>query len=405
MPGFSDSVMYADNVRFDGADYPGQVTLDGQLIIGSTVAPNLRIGLLGAGTNIAVTNGAGTVSIATIADPIFDTVTINNPPTLNAHAATKAYVDAIAAGLTFKSTVLATTTAALNATYANGVLGVGATLTNAGALGAFSTDGQFPALTQRILVKDQVNTFENGIYTVTVVGDGATPWVLTRAVDYDTAAEMPIGSVIPVQTGTAEANTLWLQNTIVTTIGVDAISYQEFQSPPITTTQHAVLIGALYDRVANVGPLTNGQLVIGSTGVAPVAATLTAGVGVAITNGAGSIQISCAGTGTTWSVIAADQPAVAGNGYFCNKAGTLALTLPAASVVGDTIEVANINVAAGIQFIQAAGQQIYIGNQSTTLGVGGTLTSTAVGDSLKVVCMAVNTLWQVVSSMGSWTVV
>ncbi len=38
--------------------------------------------------------------------------------------------------------------------------------------------------------------------------------------------------------------------------------------------------------------LTNGQILIGSTGAAPVAATLTAGTGVTITNAAGSITIA-----------------------------------------------------------------------------------------------------------------
>jgi hypothetical protein len=46
---------------------------------------------------------------------------------------------------------------------------------------------------------------------------------------------------------------------------------------------------------AGVGPLTNGQLVVGSTGAAPQAQTLSAGAGIAITNGAGSITIAATG--------------------------------------------------------------------------------------------------------------
>jgi hypothetical protein len=42
----------------------------------------------------------------------------------------------------------------------------------------------------------------------------------------------------------------------------------------------------------SVGPLTNGQVLIGSTGNAPQAAQLSAGTGIAITNGPGSIMIS-----------------------------------------------------------------------------------------------------------------
>jgi hypothetical protein len=44
--------------------------------------------------------------------------------------------------------------------------------------------------------------------------------------------------------------------------------------------------------LGGVGPLANGQLVIGATGGAPQAKTLTAGANIAIANGAGSITIS-----------------------------------------------------------------------------------------------------------------
>jgi hypothetical protein len=43
---YNGSIMFADNVRFDGAEQPGQVTTDGQLLIGSTTAPNIRVGIL-----------------------------------------------------------------------------------------------------------------------------------------------------------------------------------------------------------------------------------------------------------------------------------------------------------------------------------------------------------------------
>src|SRR5690348_11545243 len=44
-----------------------------------------------------------------------------------------------------------------------------------------------------------------------------------------------------------------------------------------------------------VGPLTNGQVVIGSTSNAPQASTLTAGPGITITNGIGSVTIGSTG--------------------------------------------------------------------------------------------------------------
>lgn len=54
--------------------------------------------------------------------------------------------------------------------------------------------------------------------------------------------------------------------------------------------------------------LTNGQLLIGSTGNAPVAATLTAGTGVSITNSAGSITINATGSGGTVTNVTGTAP-------------------------------------------------------------------------------------------------
>jgi hypothetical protein len=48
--------------------------------------------------------------------------------------------------------------------------------------------------------------------------------------------------------------------------------------------------------VVSTAALTNGQLLIGSTGAAAVAAAITAGAGIAVTNGAGSISIAASGT-------------------------------------------------------------------------------------------------------------
>ena len=64
-----------------------------------------------------------------------------------------------------------------------------------------------------------------------------------------------------------------------------------------TTTLHGIQIGAASNGLTS-QVLTNGQLLIGSTGAAPVAATLTAGTGVSITNGAGSITINSTGGGS-----------------------------------------------------------------------------------------------------------
>lgn len=146
----------------------------------------------------------------------------------------------------------------------------------------------------------------------------------------------------------------------------------------------------------------NRAFIAGIYGVTP-ADPVVASVIIDVNGQLGSQAVSP--IGTTWSVITVDQTAAINNGYFIDKVGTLFLALPAVSAVGDIIEVANINSTTGTRITQAAGEQIFIASLSTTLGVGGTLTSTLVGDTLKLVCRTANTTWQCVAMIGNWTVV
>jgi hypothetical protein len=92
---------------------------------------------------------------------------------------------------------------------------------------------------------------------------------------------------------------------------------------------------------AGVGPLTNGQLVVGSTGAAPQAAALTAGSGIAITNGPGTITITASGGPTgLYSQVMSATPTSAGIGLtnwlnqgsatVTDSAVGIAMALPAA---------------------------------------------------------------------------
>lgn len=59
----------------------------------------------------------------------------------------------------------------------------------------------------------------------------------------------------------------------------------------VSLTNHGILIGEGLNPINSI-PLTNGQLLIGSTGIDPVAATLTPGTGISIVSAPGSITIS-----------------------------------------------------------------------------------------------------------------
>jgi hypothetical protein len=138
-------------------------------------------------------------------------------PTTNLGLATKQYVDAVVTQINYHESVVAATTANLTATYSNGSSGVGATLTNSGTQAAFSIDGVSPALNARVLIKDQTTQTQNGIYTLTTVGNGSTNWVLTRATDADNnpTGEMKNGDELFCSGGTVNANKSFINSTTV----------------------------------------------------------------------------------------------------------------------------------------------------------------------------------------------
>lgn len=97
-----------------------------------------------------------------------------------------------------------TTNVALPAcTYANGTSGVGATLT-ANANGTIvNLDSQTPAVNDLVLVIHQAAPLQNGLYKVTSVGSGSTPWVLTRDVNLDANTDFTNGATVTVARGNA----------------------------------------------------------------------------------------------------------------------------------------------------------------------------------------------------------
>ena len=212
---------------------------------------------LGTSTPNAIATGTGSAGSATVPSKEDHThaftpstnlsmqgfkLTAVGTPTVSTDAATKQYVDDVAQGLNIHAASYAATTANLNATYSNGTSGVGATLTNAGTQAAFTTDGTTPSLNDRILVKDQTTTSQNGIYTLTTVGSGSTNWVLTRAVDFDTPVEIAGGDFTFVDNGTTLANTGWVQVDEVNTVGTDPIIWQQFSGAGTYTASNGVLL-------------------------------------------------------------------------------------------------------------------------------------------------------------------
>jgi len=227
-------------------------------------------------------------------------------PTLPLQAATKEYVDTIAsASIHYHDPVRVESPINLNATYNNGTSGVGATLTNAGTQVALVIDGVTVATNDRVLVYQQTNQTQNGVYVVTNTGSGSTNWVLTRSDDTDSYGPsdpdaLGAGDAFFVQQGATGAGELYVCNTPGTiTFGTTNITFSQIAATAVYTAGSGLtLTGTEFSNAApdQVVTLTQGGATT-ITGTYPnftitsTDTTYSAGGGIGL-------------TGTTFSVAA-----------------------------------------------------------------------------------------------------
>jgi hypothetical protein len=206
-----------------------------------------KVEIGGNGTNVVTFTEINTTNL------VANTVTLT-AGTISTNAANatditnKTYVDSLfSTGITYHAPVLVESPTALIATYnqpGGAGNGVGATLTNSGANVALSIDGVSLSNTARVLVYQQSNAVQNGVYTVTNPGAPDAPgpgaaWVLTRATDADTYGvgdpnKLGQGDAFFVQSGNTGAGETYILNTVGTiTFGTTNLTFAQISSAQV----------------------------------------------------------------------------------------------------------------------------------------------------------------------------
>jgi len=182
-------------------------------------------------------------------------LTLHAEPTDALHAATKSYVDAVSQGLHIHESARVATTANVNL--------------STGLEPGDVVDGVTLAQGDRILVKEQTNAAQNGIYVVQASG------AAVRATDFDEPAEVDGGDFIFVNSGTLYGDTGWVQVTdSVTVIGTDPIEFTQFSGagtyiagPGLTLTGNEFAIGNSVVTLDEEQTLSNKSISLGTNTV------------------------------------------------------------------------------------------------------------------------------------------
>lgn len=329
---------------------------------------------------------AGNVSLSATGNIILTANTwINNvnDPIQAQDVATKFYVDSVASGLKVLTAAQLGTTEDL-ATYTGATVtytqpgpeGVGATLELTGN-SLTSLDGEPVLSGMRLLIKNQANAVENGVYVTS-----ANLYVITRALDADTNASLDGGAFIFVNAGATQAATQWVQTTDNVVIGTSNVVFTQFGGAGTYTagtglgldgTQFylantAVSPGA-YGNATHISTFTvNQQGQLTAANVVGVTAPAAALVGNTLASGVVNSSLTNVGVLTDLSVAGN----VVGNNLVMNYGSITSLT-GTTVITSNTVNAITVSASGNI----TAADTVYAGAVYANVGGGPSLVLTA----------------------------
>jgi hypothetical protein len=203
-----------------------------------------------AGTVSAVTTGSDSLTVNSHPFDTGDRVFISSTGTLpgGLSALTEYFVidtgaNTIKLALT-KADAIATTAIDITSTGSGTIVVAHTKYLEATGNGLLSLDGENVVQGDRVLLKDQTIAFQNGIYTVTVVGDGSTAAVLTRAADANEQGELEAGSFTFIFEGATQAGIAFVQIESNPLFDTDPLTWTIFSAAaiPINSVENDRLV-------------------------------------------------------------------------------------------------------------------------------------------------------------------
>lgn len=364
MAGFENNVMVSKNLNFDtqaANPHLGVINAAGKIPIGtgnlfpiaeilggSLVSPNSSITIGYSSPNITLVTGS---AVATI----YQANTGSAVPAANT---LNILGSIVAAGTNPLTTIGAGSTITIRTQYSQAIAATDGTKVGLSAFDSavFTVDatGFVSATTTGFLktltgnsggaiapVANNINTVGTG--SITIAGAGST---LTTQLTGLTNHAVLVGAGTATITNVGPTATV---GQVLQSAGAAADPAFSTATYPLTTTVNQILFSSATNTVtglatANNGVLTtgttgipvitalaaNGQLIIGSGAGAPIAATLTAGTGISVTNAANSITIAVTATGVVQTLTGNSGGAISPTAGNINTLGTGSITIAGA---------------------------------------------------------------------------
>jgi hypothetical protein len=339
----------------------GTISIDVTGVSAGTYGSSLVVPVIAVNAQGQITSATNT----TINAVTLTTGTISTTPSGSTDIANKSYVDTVAQGLDTKASVVAGTTA------------------NITLSGTQTIDGIVLVSGDRVLVKNQTASADNGLYLC-----AAGAW--TRTTDMNTWAQVP-GAYVFVETGSTLADTGWVCTSDAGgTIGVTAITWAQFSGAGSGVSSITFGSTGLTPSTATTGAVTvAGTLALanGGTGQTTASAAFNALSPITTT---GDLII---GTG----VNTASRLAIGANGYLLTSNGTTAswVAAPASGVTTFSAGTTGLtpSSATGGAITLAGTLAVANGGTGLTSGTsGGILAYTATGTLASSALLAANAL-------------